>query len=232
MEDYYYLSSLAYGICCCLYLFVFNNKKHGRLIQVFFKILPLTIVFYTGFRILFSSVAPFHIKGPFYVTKIRKVVFSLGISIIGDVYLLYPNMFIYGLVAFLCAHFLLILSFCDDLTIGHIRTPELTILLVIGLISTAVYIFIVTKLKCGLKTAVLIYTVAISMMLWTASLQMVKYYSPATVVGFIGALSFYISDIMLALNKWKFRIPQSDFLITATYYSAQYLICYSTVLAE
>ncbi len=178
-----------------------------------------------------NNTAPFHVKGPFYIAKIKNVVFSLVVSTIGDAYLVYPTMFMYGLAAFLCAHFLLFNAFSNDLTISNIRTPELIVLLVIGLVSTFIYFYTVAKLKCGMRMALLVYTVAISMMLSAASLQLIKFYSPSTLAGFIGALSFYMSDIMLALNKWKFRIPQSDFLIMATYYTAQYLICYSTVLS-
>ena len=234
MEAYYYWSSLAYGILCCVYLFIFNGqrKHHNKWLQLIFKILPLLILFYTGFTILRSNVAPFHIKGPFYIPKVRKVVFSLTLSIIGDAYLVFSSMFVFGLAAFSFAHILLFFAFTEELASRHIRHTEYSILLLLGCISLALYIYIVRKLSCFMKFAAFIYCFLITMMLWAALVHAVKYLSLVTATCAVGALSFYISDIILSINKWKVRIPYADFFIMVTYYVAQYLICYSVVLSE
>jgi uncharacterized membrane protein YhhN len=41
---------------------------------------------------------------------------------------------------------------------------------------------------------------------------------------FLGAFSFMVSDSFIAINKFKFELPYSGFLIMATYILAQWYI--------
>ena len=232
MDDSYCCwSTLLYGALCCLYIFIFDSKKYSRFVQLLFKVAPIAVLFYAVWNVHISNVAPFSVRGPYYASKIRKIVFGLGLSMVGDAYLVYPSMFVFGLIAFLLAQVFYFFSFAEDLLIDHIRTPELVLLSVIAIVSLVLYVYTTKCLSCGLKIASLFYTTIVSLMLWTALLQPMKFYTPAAMAGGIGALLFYTSDTMLGINKWRRRLPASDLLIMATYYAAQYLICYSTIMS-
>lgn len=165
--------------------------------------------------------------------KVRKIVFSLAMSAVADVYLLFPGMFMHVLAALLSAQVLLFFAFSEDLTVRHVRLPELLMLLVIGVMSGLFYLYVRKSRKFVERLALLVYTGSISLMLWTASLQAVKYNSPATVGTCVGAFLLYSSYVMLAVTKFtSTKIPHSYFIIMSSYYTAQYLICYSTVLSE
>ena len=50
--------------------------------------------------------------------------------------------------------------------------------------------------------------------------------------GAVGGMSFVISDLLIALNKWKLVLPFSEGLIMVTYYVAQGAIAYGVVTSE
>lgn len=228
--NYHYWTTLVYWSLCFLYIFVFHNKKFYKIVQVIFKILPLLVLCMLCVSMYINTVAPFDVRGPFYVFKLRSYTFSLALSIIGDMYLVFPSMFNFGLAAFLGTQMLLLNSFAYDLTIQHIQTPELMVFTIIAAVSISIYVYVTREQGLGMKIALLLYMIFLSLMVWAASLQAMKFYSPITMIGFVGALSFYCSDVTLALNKWKFRIPKSDIVIMSTYYLAQYLIAFSMML--
>lgn len=47
-----------------------------------------------------------------------------------------------------------------------------------------------------------------------------------------GALSFIVPDSILAINKFMVLVPARDYLIMITYYPAQFLIFYKSVISD
>ena len=232
MEVYYYQSALLYGALCCLYIFFIMEKRKNKFLQLLFKILPLFIILYTVAKIRMSQTAPFHIKSPFFGPKLSKSAYGIIFSMIGDAYILFPNLFLYGVISFAITHIFFFLMFVEDLEYTQIRSRELTVLFTIGLVSLVLYIFLQRKMKCCMKFCVFLYTFIITITLWSALVQLLLNYSPITIAGAIGVTLFYISDVLLSMNKWIKPIPMADTLIMTTYYTAQFLIGYSIALSE
>ena len=61
-------------------------------------------------------------------------------------------------------------------------------------------------------------------------MQVQKHVSIVSVSGAFGAGVFYISDLLLSLNKYGKQIPMADVIIMTTYYIAQLVHCLLYIL--
>lgn len=75
----------------------------------------------------------------------------------------------------------------------------------------------------------LVYFALISLMLWSALLQLQHRMDLVGVLGAVGGLLFYVSDVLIAAGAiWRFRILlHGRIVVMVTYYSAQLLITFS-----
>ena len=149
-----------------------------------------------------------------YSTYAYLIIIGLVFSLLGDLYLLFPEKyFTNGLYSFLAAHILYILAFNQG-----INTYCYALLLPI-----IVYIFIVAKyLKPklgGMKYPGFGYILIISIMLFSA-LNMDYQFGQISFVG-IGAILFAISDTTLAFNKFYKKFIFAEPIILSTYFIAQ-----------
>jgi len=155
-----------------------------------------------------------------YSTYAYLIIIGLVFSLLGDLFLLFPEKyFTNGLYSFLAAHILYILAFNQG-----INTYCYALLLPI-----IVYIFIVAKcLKPklgGMKYPVFGYILVISIMLFSA-LNMDYQFGQISFVG-IGAILFAISDATLAFNKFYKKFSFAEPIILSTYFLAQLLLSIS-----
>jgi len=170
-----------------------------------------------------AAVSQMHVLQPYSVWIFVGLLFCLG----GDVFLALPQdrMFLFGLVSFLLGHVCYVA--------GFIWAADLNFMTLIGLVPTLVIgIFIYNWLKPHLgnmKKPVIAYILVISVMIIGAgsvlgSLQL-PFWNRWFV--FIGAASFYLSDIFVA----KDRFLKSDFRNRLwglpLYYLGQFLIAFS-----
>lgn len=159
--------------------------------------------------------------------------FALGLvfSLAGDVFLMLPReQFIAGLVSFLLAHLAYIVGF-------NLSPPPLalaSLLVVIMVAIPGVQIFrriregLVTRGRQKLSLPVLLYSVVISVMLISALLTLVRPDAewrpgPALLVS-AGAFLFFISDTLLAWNKFVTDLPGGRTLVHITYHLGQYAL--------
>lgn len=155
--------------------------------------------------------------------------FGLGIlfSLAGDMLLMVSGdrMFLFGLVTFLLTHLSYILGFREELTNLTIWSVILMIIILVN--SQRVVRRIIgamrSKRQNALVSPVIIYGLAISLMLYAA---MSTIYDPAwktnaALVVSLGAFSFYISDLVLAWNKFVFPIKNARIFNIGTYYLGQ-----------
>ncbi len=163
--------------------------------------------------------------------------FALGLafSLAGDIFLMLPReQFIAGLVAFLLAHIFYIVGFLQ--TPVALNLPGLIIAVVIALVIIRLYRRIASGLeesgKPALKIPVLIYSLVISVMLLLALLTLTGeswQTSPALLVS-LGALLFYISDALLAWNKFVTPLRQGRFISIIPYHLGQILLTVGAAL--
>ena len=152
---------------------------------------------------------------------------GLFFSLLGDIFLLLrKKYFIAGLFSFLIAHILYIvgLSFGTLTWTGWMLVP----LCIIGLLVIVAYPRIVRGVRRRLEHRhlwfpVVLYMVTITIMLLMAMLTWFRaeWDYPATLLVSLGALSFTISDTVLATGRFLRPVPYGDFLVMFTYHLGQ-----------
>lgn len=156
------------------------------------------------------------------IEKKKKSALFLGFifSLIGDIFLLWQHeYFIFGLASFLIAHLFYIAYFYERTKQNHI-----SYLIPIFLYSVLLYAFLFNSLG-SMRIPVFIYAFVISLMLWRSAEQ----YSSSLYSkwAFWGALSFTMSDSLIAIGRFKGILADFHYLIMISYYWGQYLIFYS-----
>lgn len=150
------------------------------------------------------------------------ILIGLLFSIAGDIFLMLPSdRFIQGLVSFFIAHVLYILAFGQsEWTLDFNAWIFAAILVVIGTIYYALLFSSVQQGGLKLLIAVGMYILIISWMVWQALLT-------GQLLFIAGALLFYLSDAILAWNRFKMKLVWGNYGVMITYYSAQYLLALS-----
>jgi uncharacterized membrane protein YhhN len=166
--------------------------------------------------------------------------FALGLafSLAGDVFLMLPKeQFIAGLVSFLLAHVAYIIGLRPRLPAD---LPTLSIALglalIVALTAAQIYRRIAAGLRAGgkpgLRGPVLAYTVVISLMLFSAMLTLLNdsWLSIHAVLVCLGAALFFLSDTILAWNKFVSPLHYGRILNMASYHLGQLLIALGAAL--
>ena len=164
------------------------------------------------------------------------ILLGLVFSLAGDVLLIPPDQpkaFLGGLVAFLLAHLLYIAAFV------HLQTSflkstslagEIVAALALVLLAAAVYSYLRPGLG-RMRLPVIAYMVVISVMVHRALAILWVHPGPMTQATLIaaGAILFYLSDAILAVNKFRFggELRHYKLLNLSTYYAGQLLLALS-----
>ncbi|MBM7587147.1 putative membrane protein YhhN [Bacillus pakistanensis] len=152
------------------------------------------------------------------------IVIGLCFSVCGDVFLMLPSdRFLQGLISFFIAHICYIAAILTE-TGGSPSIVSTTILLILAVL----YFFILKPgiIKQSGKTMLLpvvLYIAVISLMLWEAV-------GIGQGIVFSAALLFYISDAVLAWDRFVRPFRLGHPIVMVTYFSAQYLFAYSILV--
>lgn len=161
----------------------------------------------------------------------QMIWFALGLffSLWGDVFLMLPKeQFIAGLVAFLLGHLAYLVGFNASLPPANL--PSVLMAVGVGVTAARLYRGIAAGLlrskQVSLRTPVLAYCVVLSLMLLSALLTLVRaeWETGAALLASAGALLFFISDALLAWNKFVTPLPNGRMAVIVTYHIGQILI--------
>ena len=159
------------------------------------------------------------------------LLFSLG----GDIFLMLPReQFIPGLVSFLIAHICYLIGFNSANPVYN--AASLILLVVVMFTGYLVYRRVALGLQASgqskLKLPVLVYSIVISLMLFSALSTLIQpdWRIYAAVFASSGALLFFISDTTLALNKFVSPIQKARVITMVTYHLGQILIVLGAAL--
>lgn len=157
--------------------------------------------------------------------------FGAGIlfSMAGDIFLLFiDRFFMYGLIAFLLAHITYLVGF--NLPFPEtLDTWTIAVSIIVGLSAVRLLRRIVNGVRMNqprLVVPVIVYSAVITLMLLSALLTLFRpewASTPAYLVSF-GAFMFYLSDIILAWNRFVAPIKNSRMLNIGAYHLAQIMI--------
>jgi len=155
--------------------------------------------------------------------------FGLGIllSLVGDVVLIHPSdrMFILGLIAFLFTHIFYLIGFKAELLNVTPWSFVLAFFILINGWRLLQRIIGAMRLKrqTSLVNPVIVYSLLISLMLYAALSTIFdpEWKTSASFFISVGAFLFYISDLILAWNKFVFPFRNAHILNIVTYYLGQ-----------
>ncbi len=192
-----------------------DNKRQ---IYIFKPISTLLIIIVIINSFFANSVGQFYKQ-----TILLGMVLSMG----GDVALMFESRkaFLSGLVLFLLGHiaYTVTLVYHNGFLINGVLIP-----LIIGLVGLAFFAYLYSGLK-NMKLPVLFYILVISLMLNSALLSYRSDFFNTTQAWQLatGATLFYLSDVVLAINKFKipFRLNRLSLI---AYFSGQLFIALST----
>ena len=154
--------------------------------------------------------------------------FGIGIlfSLAGDIFLLWPNrMFLFGLIAFLFAHISYIIGFKDIIVTASAWSLILIVIIMVS--ATRVIRRIASAMRAKeenrLVNPVILYASVISVMLYAAMLTISEptWKTSAALFVSTGAFLFYISDLILAWNKFVSPIEHGRLYNIVTYHLGQ-----------
>lgn len=123
--------------------------------------------------------------------------------------------FVIGLGLFLIGHLVYIVLFSRDLKLRKSRIPIAAVLVAFAI---AVAVVLTPHLK-DMMIPVYVYVVVITLMGIFAAFR-----GTASKLVLYGAVSFIISDAILAFNRFMVAVPGADYYVMVTYYLAQFLI--------
>jgi len=150
---------------------------------------------------------------------------GLLFSFIGDVFLIAPDKyFVPGLAAFLFTHLCYIVAFTRD---AKFPARWLVWLTFLG-IAAANFFLLRPNLPSALALPVAIYALALSTMTAQAIGRFLLLRTSAAKLAAIGAFFFFISDTLLAWDRFHTALLLASAFILVPYYIAQILIALST----
>lgn len=155
--------------------------------------------------------------------------FGVGIlfSLAGDVLLMISldRMFIFGLVVFLFAHIAYLVGFQNELM--NITSWSVLLIVILSISAVRVMRRIVSAIRgkgqTRLVNPVIVYSTVITVMLYAAmtTLSNPSWKAGASLLVSVGAFLFYVSDLILAWNKFVTPIKNGRILNIAAYHLGQ-----------
>lgn len=167
----------------------------------------------------------------YFATGLQGVTFWFGVGILfslaGDVLLMISleRMFIFGLTAFLFAHLSYLAGFQNELRTVSFWSVLLIVILSINAVRLMRRITAAMRAKgqSRLVAPVILYSIVITVTLYAAmtTLSNHSWKAGASLLVGLGAFLFYLSDIILAWNKFVSPIKNGRLLNIAAYHLGQ-----------
>ena len=217
----WYLAVGAYVALCTTHLF-YGLHSERRLFKAATKVAPVALLLFLAGAAMSASRASIFEGSSGSARKLYCLIWGLILSGLGDVYLVFPQFFTVGVVAFAIAQSIYTSMFGGGLALlmGS-SLAERAVGVAIGVVTISTFLYAVSNMKGVMKGLGLAYAALITFMLWSATVLAMRAPSDATVLGATGAALFYSSDLMLTVDKWGTKLPMAQTLIMTTYYTAQ-----------
>ena len=162
-----------------------------------------------------------------YYAYSRRILIGLFFSILGDACLVWKNQgyFTHGLLMFAIAQALYASAFGMKPFNPYVGS-------VMAVIGGSIYYYLLPGLQGIMVYLTLLYVCLISFMGWRA-IARVQFFDDlwtwTKLCSCMGAIAFMVSDLVIAVDKFRFNVPFSHPIIMFTYYAAQFGIALSVV---
>jgi len=187
-------------------------------IKIKYLLTPLITLIVIGFAVLSISNRGFS----FYR---GMVLLSLVFALVADTMLMIveTNLLKYGIIYFLLGHVLYIGAFSE----GYSYNPWNILVLALMLAYVGIFYYFVRGKTGGMDVPVLAYMLVITAMMFFAFSGFNRFWGAREVMIAVGAVLFMLSDSILAVNAFVFKIPHSTVYTWALYAPAQFLFAVS-----
>ena len=150
---------------------------------------------------------------------------GLVFSIAGDIFLTLPQeYFARGILSFAATHALYLFAFAAAAGIALVHPPTLVFLAV----ALALVALIWRGVEPSLRIPVLAYTMLITAMVTQAAGASIVMRTTRTTLAAAGALLFFVSDAVLAIDRFRLPLAPARAVVLSTYWLGQLLIALST----
>ncbi len=201
------------------------------IIEVFGEYKDNDKIIYITKPLLMPMLILFYIFGVIDISSITNVDWLIVVALIGgcagDIFLMLKNeekWFLFGMGAFLINQIFYILAFFFSITDYTTFNPGGLFLL-----GPAILILIFTVPRFlnkteDMKIPVLVYMGAILLMHIAALVRLSTIQGLASILIYVGSISFIFSDSSIAVDKWAGEFTNARFIIMTTYVMAQFYI--------
>lgn len=155
----------------------------------------------------------------------RRILTGLIFCCIGDALLIWNQYFDLGMLAFIMGHLQYILAF-------GFKPLQIPLAMVLYTLGTMVVLYLLPDLYGVITLGVPIYIFVITTMLWRA-IARVQFFEDlwtwSKLCTCAGSILFAFSDLLIAIDRFKFKIDYIQVLVMSTYYAGQFGIAVSVV---
>lgn len=226
------LSTLAELKKYYIFNYIFGIIFFGQILADYYDLEILTILLKPGTTIslMVGLYIYTQLKGRFH----QRIFVGLMFSLFGDCFFLFQNsksiFFIYALIAFFICHIFYTRAFYLDFR----SAPELDkkgarITVVLGAVICTCFFFFLRPYLGSMRVPVLGYSLMITFMLMMAAFRNQRVNKSSFELILSGAILFYISDALIAINRFVISFNHASTAILVTYTFAQYLITMGAV---
>src|SRR5699024_8199975 len=128
--------------------------------------------------------------------------------------------------SFLVAHLVYIAAFWVNFSFDFASTTSIVTALILLLVATGFFLLLYSSVQkeggARLSFAVALYITSISVLVWRALLV-------GSSILIVASILVLVSDAVLAFDKFRQRFASAEYMVMATYFSAQLLFALSIV---
>lgn len=186
-----------------------NERRHAA----FYVLKPLTTILIFAIASLAPASGHQH-----------WILVALGFSLIGDVCLMFAGnrWFMAGLCAFLLAHVAFVTAF-----LSGVHAVDLPMWLAAVVVYAVVLLALLLPRAGALKLPVVAYCAVLGAMVFAAAARQAQFRDFDAALALAGALTFMLSDSLLAWRQFRGKYPGAQAAILSTYWLAIGLVAWS-----
>ncbi len=205
------LAALASGIGAILA----HYRPNGR--RAFLLLKPLTTLLILGTAVQSWPEVR--------TSRVWLIAAGLVFALAGDVLLMFPERhFIRGMLSFTVTHLLYLLAFSSTTGIVLLRPLSLPFVAFAGMVVRAVWEGVGPRLRAP----ILVYVAVITAMAAQAGGAAIQQPSLSASLAAVGAILFFASDTVLAVNRFRRPFAAAQAVVLSTYWMGQWLIAQSS----
>ena len=225
------LSPIMYIILAGFYTLHFCKKD--SYFKPFVKILPHILVVCSVMYIFATTSPPFPAISAFYLLKLNSLLYVYLFTMIADIIFTFHSFFFYGVIYSCISQWYMAFMFSEGGSMFVKMTRmEIFSIGLIGSISLFFYLYMLPKMEIHVAIPEFVYLALLSANIWSASLHFQRMFTLCIFGANLGVVLLSVYSALVATDRWRKPIVDGEKRMMTIYYTAMFLISYSTIFAE